>query len=254
MRYGYLLGWVLALTAGFTVVFSDASLAAREVEEEGDEVESPSAIPSWRSFDQWLNRSGLKLSDDQLKKLEALRKEVDPAEKPASEKSDVGSEVSDAPAISFEQQKGSWQQYQAGLAKILTPEQQQKLKKQWYQFRGFTVLGDDEVAAKLKLTEEQRKQVDDSLETFKTRRHEIVQETKKTGKTGRQRRRAVIAELRTTRDKRLEGVMTPEQKKAFEKLGDPEEDGGALLPAPKLSDDFIELGPATKNPPRGGSE
>lgn len=214
-----------------------------ESEDEGDDdSESALQIPSWRSFDQWLSRSGPKLSDEQTKKLEALRKEVDPHDgKPQPE---------DQPPPDAEQQKISWRMYQAGLSKILTPEQVQRIRKQWYHFRGMTVLGDDEVAEKLALTDDQRKKVDESLDTYHDKRKAIVTETRKTGKTGRKIRREQIAKLKENRDEELDSLLTPEQKKKFETLGDEETASDELLPAPTLSDDFIELGPATKKPPK----
>lgn len=244
-------GWILAVCllyvpAGFRTTYLNAApraeLSEASDDEDASDGESAVDIPSWRSFDEWLNRSGVKLSDEQLKKLETLRKDVDPHDGKPRPK--------DVPPPTAEDQQASWRVYQMGLTKILTPEQIQRVRKQWYQFRGMTVLADDDVAEKLKLTEEQRKHVDESLDSFQAKRKSVVQETRKTGKAGRQLRREKLAKLKEKRDEELDGLLTPEQKKKFATLGDEDEESAELLPAPKLSDDFIELGPATKTPPK----
>ncbi len=241
-NYGWLLGLIL-LWGG------PASAAPPSTENEADaeETEDPSKIPSWRSFDQWLNRSGLKLSDEQLKNLDDLRKKVE--QNSPSSKLDDGAPEAENPTTNSRDQQASWQAYQAGLSKILTPEQLQRIRKQWFQFRGMTVLGDEQVAEKLKLTDDQKRLVDESLEDFRSRRQALIQETKKTGKAGRQRRREGVSKLREVRDRKLDDLLTKEQKDAFAKLGDVEEESEAMIQAPKLSDDFIELGPSTKLPP-----
>lgn len=228
------------------VSFSDTKLLADNPDispagEESDDRESAADIPSWRSFDQWLRRSGLKLSAEQSEKLDRIRQELDRGDPSAPTDSDSGSS---------EIQKSKWRAYHSALTMILTPEQLQRIRKLWYQFRGMTALGDDEVAEKLELTEDQRKKIGESLETFRSDRKRLVQETRKTGKTGRKIRREQLADLRETRDRELDRLLTPEQKKRFESLGEDAELFGESLPVPKLADDFIELGDATDIPPQ----
>lgn len=224
------------------VVLQGAEPPKSSVGGESEEQDLATAIPSWRSFDHWLGRSGIKLSEEQLKKIESLRKSLDPKGGAAVKSGETG-----GPGV--EEQHAQWKMYQEGLSTILSPDQLQRLRRQWYQFRGLTVLGDEEVGHKLKLTEEQRKKIEESLNSYRSERQVISQETRKGGKEGRQRRRAKLSELRESRDKKLESVLTPEQRKLYDALGETNDEAGELLSAPKLTDDFIELGPATKIPP-----
>jgi len=102
------------------------------------------------------------------------------------------------------------------LGQILTPKQIQRLKQIKLQAAGAAALSIPEVATALALTEEQREKLKTLQEQFRDKTHGAV-----TGAKNLKQVRAVLAEMR---EKNLEAavqVLSPPQRKKFEKMKGP---------------------------------
>jgi Spy/CpxP family protein refolding chaperone len=106
----------------------------------------------------------------------------------------------------------------AKLAEILLPTQIERLEQISLQMRGTFALSDPKVAAKLSLTDEQKKK----LEAAATANREAMQQAFQGGNRDqnqdRDQMRAKFQELRKTADEKVLAVLTADQKAAFEKM------------------------------------
>ncbi len=102
------------------------------------------------------------------------------------------------------------------LAEILTEEQSSRLAQIVYQQSGIRALDLPEVQKKLKVSEEQVKKLADVKKEQVTNRAELIRNAQQNGQ--RRTLRDAFAEMTKKRNEALMGVLTEEQKKAFEEL------------------------------------
>ncbi len=100
----------------------------------------------------------------------------------------------------------------AKLAEILLPLQIERLEQISLQMRGTSALADPKVAAKLSLTDEQKKK----LEAVQTANMEAMRALFQGG--NREGMREKMQEQRKTSEEKVLAVLTADQKAAFEKL------------------------------------
>ncbi|HTU21884.1 MAG TPA: hypothetical protein VMG10_27850 [Gemmataceae bacterium] len=152
-------------------------------------------------------RDELKLTEDQLKKIEELKKEL---------KTKRRLKPADLRSLSLEERVKKAQEIvkatEAALAKILTRKQLRRAEQIFLQLRGPMLLRSPQVAAALKLTDEQKEKMKDiDRETFR--------EYRESRKKGDQH---PLTELFKRRDEKLLNVLTPAQKKKRKQLlGEP---------------------------------
>jgi len=158
-------------------------------------------------------RKELKLSDEQIKKLDEL-----------SAKQREGFEgLRDA---SREQRREKF----AELAKtgreavnaILTEEQRTRYRQIGLQVRGLSALGDDEVAQSLSLTDEQKKKVEEIQQASREEMRGLFQGG---GGGDRAEMRKKFEEARKAVDEKLGAVLTPEQQAKWKELTGPKFEG-----------------------------
>ncbi|HHM12780.1 MAG TPA: hypothetical protein ENJ16_04450 [Planctomycetaceae bacterium] len=99
-------------------------------------------------------------------------------------------------------------QMEAKIKEILLPEQWERLQQIRIQAMGIRALTDPDVQAKLKLTEEQVQKMRSAFEEVGRKMMELF----------RSGQRDKIASMREEMEKKLLGILTDEQKAAFEKL------------------------------------
>lgn len=159
--------------------------------------------------------------DDQLKGIEKLSEEMRAArgERPQVDWRNMSeSDREKAFAEMSKQREANALKANAKLAEILLPLQIERLEQISLQMRGTSALSDPKVAAKLSLTDEQKKK----LEAAVTANREAMQQAFQGGNRGQEQDRNQMREkfqqLRKTADEKVLAVLTADQKAAFEKL------------------------------------
>lgn len=109
------------------------------------------------------------------------------------------------------------------LAAILQPEQLARLKQINLQVRGFQALAEEEVAAELKLTDDQKQQLAAIEEENAAAMREVFTQARESG-GDRQAVREKMDELRKAAGEKALAVLTAEQKAQFEKMQGPKAD------------------------------
>jgi hypothetical protein len=152
-------------------------------------------------------RAELKLNDEQAKKLDALN-----------------DELSEGNRTVFEDAQGDWNKVREGMTKlarevnakldeVLDDAQQTRLQEVYVQVNGTGALQDESVAAALKLTAEQTKQLqevrDASRQSFMDAGLRDLDEEARTKK---------IEELTKDRDDKTLAVLTDDQRAALDKM------------------------------------
>lgn len=102
---------------------------------------------------------------------------------------------------------------QAALKDVLNAEQQTRLKQIGWQVAGPQAINDAEVAKELNLTDDQKKQLAAAGEEATSKLRELGR-----GEGDQQERFAKMQEINKARDEKVAGVLTADQKAAFEKL------------------------------------
>jgi Spy/CpxP family protein refolding chaperone len=111
----------------------------------------------------------------------------------------------------------------AELATILKPEQMSRLKQISLQLRGVQALADEEVAAELKLTDYQKKQLTAISEAASAEIRELFTQARESG--GDQGAiRTKMEEMRKASGEKALAVLDAEQKAQFEKMQGPKAD------------------------------
>ena len=159
--------------------------------------------------------------DDQLKGIEKLSEEMRAArgERPQLDwRSMSEADREKAFAEMSKQREANALKANAKLAEILLPLQIERLEQISLQMRGTAALSDPKVAAKLSLTDEQKK----NLEAAATANREAMQQAFQGGNRDqnqdREKMREKFQELRKAADEKVLAVLTADQKAAFEKL------------------------------------
>lgn len=105
-------------------------------------------------------------------------------------------------------------QYQEGQLKaILKPEQYSRLQQLSFQRQGARALENEETAKAFNLTDDQKAKIRAATEEYDKAREDLFRNNRD---MPREERDAKSAELRAARDKVLEGVLNPTQRKSFE--------------------------------------
>jgi len=99
------------------------------------------------------------------------------------------------------------------LAKILKPEQVKRLREIYIQVAGTSALSDSEVAAELKITDEQKQKISKAREESFAGMRELF-----TGGGDREAARTKMEEMRKKADASVLAVLTEDQKKQFEEM------------------------------------
>ncbi len=110
----------------------------------------------------------------------------------------------------------------AELGTILQPEQLTRLKQISLQLRGVGALADEEVAAELKLTDEQKKQLATIRTENETAGRELMRQARESG--GGDAVRGKFEELRKSGNEKALAVLNADQKAQLEKLQGPKAD------------------------------
>lgn len=167
----------------------------------------------------------LKLTDDQKSKTGALADKVqDEMQGTFAELGELDPE--DREAKMQEVRKAAvarGKEVQGELATILQPEQTTRLRQIGLQMRGASALADEEVVAELKLTDEQKKQLETIRQENETAGRELFRQARESGGGG-DAIRAKMEELRKSGTEKALAVLTAEQKAQFEKLKGPAAD------------------------------
>lgn len=171
-------------------------------------------------------QSDLKLTDDQKSKATAL------AEKVQSEMQGAFSELGeldpeDREAKMEELRKTAQERGKAVLAEvsaILQPEQSARLKQIGLQMRGIGALADEEVAAELKLSDDQKKQLAAIREQSETEMRDAFRQVREGGGGDRDAMRAKMEGLRKASNDKALAVLNADQKAQFEKMQGPKAD------------------------------
>lgn len=103
---------------------------------------------------------------------------------------------------------------QAALKDVLNAEQQTRLKQIGWQVAGPQAINDADVAKELNLTDDQKKQLAAAGEEATSKLRELG----RGGQGEQQERFAKMQEINKARDEKVAGVLTADQKAAFEKL------------------------------------
>lgn len=168
----------------------------------------------------------LKLSGDQKAKVATLGDEVQSEFQAAFtelgelDPEDRREKMQELQQKALERGKG----VQRDLAGILSPEQTTRLKQISLQRRGVSALTDDEVAAELKLTDDQKKQLASLQTQNETEMRDAFRQAREAGAGDRDAMRAKMESLREAANARLLGVLTADQKTQWEQMQGPKAD------------------------------
>jgi hypothetical protein len=102
------------------------------------------------------------------------------------------------------------------LEEVLLPEQIERLEQIGLQVRGVQALGDDDVAAKLNITDAQKKELAEVREKLQGEMREKMRELFSSG--NRDGMREAFAKVRADMEKEVLGVLDSGQQKKFEEL------------------------------------
>lgn len=109
----------------------------------------------------------------------------------------------------------------AKLAEVLLPHQIERLEQINLQLRGTAALADPKIAAKLSLTDEQKKKLEAAttanMESMRTQMQQLFQGGNR-DQQNRDQMREKMQQLRKEADEKVLAVLTADQKAAFEKL------------------------------------
>jgi hypothetical protein len=162
----------------------------------------------------------LKLSDDQKTKLTALgetvRGEMQSAFAELGELDPEDREEKMQELRKTAQERGKAVQQE--IAAVLSPEQVERLKQLNLQIRGVSALGDEEVAADLKLSEEQTKQLAEIQSESATAMQDAFRQARESGGGDRDAMRTKMEGLRKSANDKAMAVLSADQKAQFEKM------------------------------------
>jgi Spy/CpxP family protein refolding chaperone len=153
--------------------------------------------------------------DDQVKGIEKLSEEMRASrgERPQVDWRNMSeADREKAMAEMRKQREAEAAKANAKLGEVLLPLQIERLEQISLQMRGTAALADPKVAAKLSLTEDQKKK----LEAAATANREAMQQAFQGG--NREGMREKMEQLRKDADAKVLAVLTADQKAAFEKL------------------------------------
>jgi Spy/CpxP family protein refolding chaperone len=111
-----------------------------------------------------------------------------------------------------------YQDYRRRVEDILTPEQRRRLQELIIRSQGMKSVDNPDVADALNLAPEQKAKVHNAIQHSREMRHEIVRSTRGEGKSGRDERRAKLAQNRADLDQNIQKILTPDQLAKFEQL------------------------------------
>jgi Spy/CpxP family protein refolding chaperone len=97
----------------------------------------------------------------------------------------------------------------------LDENQKKRLRELWIQVNGAAVLDDEEVAKELKITDDQKRELEQVADANREAAREAFQGL---GELSQEQRTEKFNQLRRESEQRTLGVLTPEQREQFEKL------------------------------------
>jgi len=170
------------------------------------------AIARMRLLDIDKVRDALKLTDDQKSELLKITTAYDQERQSsrAGSRNLSQEERTKRSAQSQEKTKAAWEKCE----KVLTSEQAERIKQIVRQARGADALRDEDVALALKLTDDQKKQLETIRDTAGQESRSLSQQQG----LDQESRRMKIAEIRKSAGEKALAVLTDEQKKDFENL------------------------------------
>jgi Spy/CpxP family protein refolding chaperone len=174
----------------------------------------------------------LKLTDEQVKKIDALVKEVTDKHKDARDEANKIEDMMERFQKLGEIMREEMAEVQKGTASVLTPEQEKRYKQISLQQRfnagggfggrggrgggGIAVFNDPEIAKALKLTDEQKEKIKTLAEDFGNDIRDVFQNAQG------EERQTKMRELRKDYQDKVEALLTPDQKNEWkEMLGKP---------------------------------
>ena len=164
----------------------------------------------------------LELIDEQIKDFEKLREEQQ--EKIREMFSGMRDLAEDERRAKFESMRGKLEEVQKELKEkmnaVLMPHQLDRLKELNIQIRGMGALDDPEVAAELKITEEQKKELSAKREELGQKMREMFSAARGDGQQRgpSEEMRTKFQQMQTERTEKLLGVLTSEQRAKFEQM------------------------------------
>jgi len=159
--------------------------------------------------------------DDQVKGIEKLSEEMRASrgERPQFDRNMTEADREKAFAEMRKQREAEATKANAKLGEILLPLQIERLEEISLQMRGTAALADPKVAAKLSLTDDQKKKLEAAqtanMESMRTQMQQLFQGGNREGM------REKMEQLRKDADGKVLAVLTADQKAAFEKLKGP---------------------------------
>ena len=159
--------------------------------------------------------------DDQVKGIEKLSEEMRASrgERPQFDRNMSEADREKAFAEMRKQREAEATKANAKLGEILLPLQIERLEEISLQMRGTAALADPKVAAKLSLTDDQKKKLEAAqtanMESMRTQMQQLFQGGNREGM------REKMEQLRKDADGKVLAVLTADQKAAFEKLKGP---------------------------------
>ncbi len=164
----------------------------------------------------------IELIDEQIKEFEKLREEQQ--EKMREMFAGMRDLAEDERRAKFESMRGKLEEVQKELKEkmnaVLMPHQLDRLKELNIQIRGMGALDDPEVAAELKITEEQKKELAAKREELGRKMREVFTGNRGDGQQRgpSEEMRAKFQQMQTEMTDALLGVLTSEQKARFEQM------------------------------------
>jgi Spy/CpxP family protein refolding chaperone len=175
----------------------------------------------WGFLDWGPVQKDLKLTPEQKEKLKAINEEFRASRRKQLE-GPTGATAEDRPAKAAElraKARQSRAEYKRKIDAVLLLEQRSRLGQMTLQLRGpLAALADEEVANALKLTDEQKKQIQAIEEATGEKVRSALQSLRERRSAAQGDLEAKASDLRDQAVQQALGVLTPEQKQSFEKM------------------------------------
>jgi hypothetical protein len=107
------------------------------------------------------------------------------------------------------------QEAETKLKQVLDETQQKRLQEVWIQIGGPAVLDDPQIVAALKITDQQKQQLEEIAQTSREKRRTLFQDAQD---ATREQRRAQMDQLREQTNEQRLAVLTDQQREQFEQM------------------------------------
>jgi len=168
----------------------------------------------------------IELLDDQKAQIDKLAEEMRPQRGEGDQRPDFRNMSDEERQKFFDEMRKRFEERaktaNEKLKKILLPHQIKRVEQISLQFRGTRALTDPEIAEKLKLTDAQKKKIEETMTANRESMGTRVRELFQGGGGDREKAREQFRKLREEADAKVLAVLTSDQKKQLEALkGDP---------------------------------